>query len=130
MTPGTESLIGIISVVCVFGLPALIVWIVYYFDKREKELYHSSLHKLIDSGQEMTPELLQSIPGFKKENPDKNDIRTGCITSGVGIGIALLGYVGLEAPAISGIGLFLFAIGLGFLSYGLYSKDKASTLRD
>ncbi len=75
---------------------------------------------------EVSPELLQNIPGYKteKENGKRNDIRTGTITSGVGIGIALFGLVGVGEGDLIGVGLFVFSIGLGFLAFGIYNKDK------
>ena len=119
-----ELLIPIFGIVGVFGMPVFIILIVFYFDKRNKEQFHSTLQKLIESGQELSPELLQSIPGYKKENGKRNDIRTGTITSGVGIGIVLFGQFGVSETPLVGIGLLVFSIGLAFLGYGIYNKDK------
>ena len=116
-------LIPIVAIVGVFGMPVFIILIIFYFDKRNKEQFHSTLQKFIESGQEVTPELLQSIPGYKKENGERNDIRTGTITTGVGIGIALFGQFGADTDLV-GIGLLVFSIGLAFLAYGIYNKDK------
>ena len=120
------ALIPIFGIVGIFGMPVFIILIVFYFDKRNKEQFHSTLQKFIESGQEVTPELLQSIPGYKteKENGKRNDIRTGTITSGVGIGIALFGQFGVSETPLVGIGLLVFSIGLGILAYGIYNKDK------
>ena len=118
------AFIPIFGIVGVFGMPVFIILIVFYFDKRNKEQFHSTLQKLIESGQELSPELLQSIPGYKKENGERNDIRTGTITSGVGIGIALFGQFGVSETPLVGIGLLVFSIGLAFLAYGIYNKDK------
>ena len=49
-----DILIPIFGLVGVFGMPVFIVWIVFYFDKRNKEQFHSTLQKLIESGQEST----------------------------------------------------------------------------
>jgi hypothetical protein len=119
-----ELLIPIFGIVGVFGMPVFIILIVFYFDKRNKEQFHSTLQKLIESGQELSPELLQSIPGYKKENGERNDIRTGTITAAVGIGIALFGQFGVSETPLVGIGLLVFSIGLGILAYGIYNKDK------
>ena len=119
-----QLLIPIFGIVGVFGMPVFIVWIIHYFDKKNKEQFHSTLQKLIESGQELSPELLQSIPGYKKENGKRNDIRTGTITTGVGIGIALFGQFGVAVIQLVGIGLLAFSIGLGILAYGIYNKDK------
>lgn len=120
-----EILIPIFGIVGVFGMPVFIVLIVFYFEKRNKEQFHTTLQKLIESGQELSPDLLQSIPGYKVEkNGDKNDIRSGTITAAVGIGIALFGHIGAEEEALVGIGLLVFSIGLGILVYGIYNRNK------
>jgi len=80
---------------------------------------------LIESGQELSPELLESVPGYKVvKGKDKNDIRSGLVTSGVGIGIALFGHFGAEDQAVFGIGLLVLSVGVGILAYGIYSKNK------
>lgn len=108
------------------GMPLGMVIAIFYFDTKNKDKFHSTLQKLIESGQEVSPELLQNIPGYKteKENGKRNDIRTGTITSGVGIGIALFGQFGVSETPLVGIGLLVFSIGLAFLAYGIYNKDK------
>ena len=107
------------------AMPLGIVWIVYYYDGRAKEQFHATLQKLIESGQELSPELLESVPGYKAgKGTDKDDIRSGLITSGVGIGIALFGHFGAEDQAVFGIGLLVLSIGVGILAYGIYSKNK------
>ena len=118
-----DILIPIFGIVGVFGMPVFIVWIVYYFDKRNKEQFHTTLQKLIESGQELSLELLQSIPGYKEKNGERNDIRNGTITSGVGIGIALFGQI-ISVTELVGIGALLLSTGLGILAYGIYNKNK------
>ena len=122
-----DILIPIFGIVAVFGMPLGIVIANFYFDTKNKDKFHSTLHKLIESGQEVSPELLQSIPGYKaeKENGERTDIRSGTITAGVGIGIALLGQSKqLHETALFGIGLLVLSIGLAILAYGIYNKDK------
>ena len=106
------------------AMPVGIVWIVYYYDNRAKEQFHTTLQKLIESGQELSPELMESVPGYKGGRKDKNDIRSGLVTSGVGIGIALFGHFGLGEQPLFGIGLLVLSIGVGILAYGIYSKNK------
>jgi hypothetical protein len=117
---------GILIPIVAIVMPLGIVIAIFYFDTKNKDKFHSTLQKLIESGQEVTPELLQSIPGYKteSENGKRNDIRTGTITSGVGIGIALFGQFGVSETPLVGIGLLVFSIGLAFLAYGIYNKDK------
>jgi len=114
------------ALIPLFGIamPVGIVWIVYYYDNRAKEQFHTTLQKLIESGQELSPELMESVPGYKGGRKDKNDIRSGLVTSGVGIGIALFGHFGVEEQPLFGIGLLVLSIGVGILAYGIYSKNK------
>ena len=105
--------------------PVLIVWIVYHYENKTKEQFHDSLQKLIETGQELSPELLASVPGYKgKQKRDTDDVRSGCIATGVGVGIALLGKFGVDVDVVFGAGLLIFCIGLGLLSYGIYKNNK------
>jgi len=120
-----DILIPIFGIVGVFGMPVFIVWIVHYFESRSEKKFHQTLQELIKSGQELSPDILQSIPGYKKEkNGERNDIRSGTITAGVGIGIVLFGQFGVAETPLVGIGLLVLSIGLGILAYGIYNKDK------
>ena len=106
------------------AMPVGIVWIIFYYDNRTKEQFNATLQKLIESGQELSPELMESVPGYKGRRKDKNEIRTGLVTSGVGIGIALFGHFGVGEQPLFGIGLLVLSIGVGILAYGIYSKNK------
>ena len=107
------------------GMPVGIVWIVHHYDNRAKEQFHATLQKLIESGQELSPELLESVPGYKAgKRKDKDDIRSGLILIGVGIGLALFGDLGLGLEVVFGVGLLVLSIGVGILAYGIYSKNK------
>ena len=107
------------------AMPLGIVWIVFFYENRGKEHVHTTLQKLIESGQELSPEVLESVPGYKSGNrKDKDDIRSGLVTSGVGIGIALFGHFGVGVQELFGIGLLVLSIGVGILAYGIYSKNE------
>ncbi len=119
-----ELLIPIFGIIGVFGMPAIIVWVALHFNNRKKEQYHETLRKLIDSGQQLSPELLKSIPGYAEEEPKVNDIKTGAILSGIGIGVALIGYVGLGSKVVMSAGMLVLALGLAFLIYGVYDRTQ------
>ena len=125
-----ELLISIFGIIGVFGMPAVIVWVALHFNNRKKEQYHETLRKLIDSGQELSPELLKSIPGYAEEETKVNDIKTGAILSGIGIGVALIGYVGLGSKVVLSGGLLVLALGLAFLIYGIYDKTQNADPKD
>jgi uncharacterized membrane protein YebE (DUF533 family) len=124
MTNFFEGIIPIFAIVFVFGMPVMIVWIALNFSNKKREQFHASLQKLIDSGQELTPDLLQSIPGYVEEEKPMNDIKTGAILTGIGIGIALIGKVGLGANIVMSAGFLVALLGLAFLAYGIYDKKQ------
>ena len=125
-----ELLIPIFGIIGVFGMPAIIVWVALHFNNRKKEQYHETLRKLIDSGQELSPELLKSIPGYAEEETKVNDIKTGAILSGIGIGVALIGYVGLGSKVVMSAGFLVLALGLAFLVYGIYDSTQSKETED
>jgi hypothetical protein len=119
-----ESIVPIFGIIGVFGMPVFIIAIVSYFKSKEKAQFHESMQKLIESGQELSPELLQSIPGYVDDETKKNDIRSGVLLMGVGAGIGLLGYFGLGNSVVWAVGLLLGAIGIATLAYGIYAKKN------
>ena len=108
-------------------MPVFIIWIIYHHDRRNQEQFHKTLQKLIETEQELSPELLASIPGYgdlNKGSKKRNDVRSGAITAGTGIGIALFGHFGAREEALVGIGLLVLSIGVGMLAYGIYGTRK------
>ena len=116
----------IIPIVAIM-MPVFIIWIIYHHNNRTQEQFHKTLQKLIENEQELSPELLASIPGYKdedKESNKRNDVRSGAITVGTGIGIALFGHFGVREEELFGIGLLVLFIGVGILIYGIYNTRK------
>lgn len=116
-----DDLVPIMGIIGVFGMPAVIVLIVSYFENKKKEKFHETVQAVMKSGQEVTPELLQSIPGYAA-NGEQNDIRKGFIVTGVGLGVVLFGKFGVNKPELFGIGLLVLSIGVAFLIYGYFAK--------
>jgi hypothetical protein len=121
-----DSLVPIVGIVGVFGMPVFIVWTALHFNNKKKEQFHASLQKLLESGQELSPELLQSIPGYREEDKKVSDIKAGAILIGVGVGVVLLGYLGLHATVVWASGLLVVSLGLALLVYGIYAEKKNS----
>ena len=122
MTEVIDASVPVVAVLGFFGVPVFIVWLALHFNNRKKELFHASLQKLIDSGQELSPELLQSIPGYVEDQPF-NDIKFGAVLIGIGIGVFLLGFFGLHSSPVWASGLLVASLGLCLLGYGLYAKN-------
>ncbi len=126
MTSFMDAMVPIFGVIGVFGMPAVIVWTALHFNNKKKEQFHTSLQKLIASGQELTPELIQSIPGYQEEESKGSDVRGGAVLIGIGIGVVLLGFFGLHNSVVWASGLLVACLGLGLLLYGIYSERDSS----
>lgn len=124
MTSLIDALVPIFGIVAVFGMPLFIVWIALHFNNKKKEQFHTSLQKLIESGQQLSPELLQSIPGYVEEEKKVSDIKSGAILIGIGIGVVLLGKLGLDATVVWASGLLVASLGLALLAVGIYAEKK------
>jgi hypothetical protein len=126
MTSFIDALVPIVGIVAVFGMPVFVVWVALYFNNKKKEQFHTSLQKLIESGQQLSPELLQSIPGYVEEGQKVNDIKSGAILIGIGVGVVLLGKFGLNATVVWGSGLLVASLGVALLSFGIYAEKKTA----
>lgn len=126
MTSFIDALVPIVGIVAVFGMPVFVVWVALHFNNKKKEQFHTSLQKLIESGQQLSPELLQSIPGYVEEGQKVNDIKSGAILIGIGVGVVLLGKFGLNATVVWGSGLLVASLGVALLSFGIYAEKKTA----
>ena len=124
MTNFIDALVPIVGIIGVFGMPVFVVWIALYFNNKKKQQFHTSLQKLIESGQQLSPELLQSIPGFVEEEKKVSDIKSGAILIGIGVGVVLLGKLGLDATVVWASGLLVVSLGLALLTVGIYTEKK------
>jgi hypothetical protein len=121
-----DQLVPIFGIVGLFGMPVFIVWIALHFNNKKKEQFHLSLQKLIESGQELSPELLQSIPGYIEEDKKDSDIKFGTVLMGIGIGVVCIGKFGLNSSIVWASGLLVTSLGLALLAYGIYAEKKNS----
>ena len=124
MTSFIDALVPIVGIIGVFGMPVFVVWIALYFNNKKKQQFHTSLQKLIESGQQLSPELLQSIPGYVEEEKKVSDIKSGAILIGIGVGVVLLGKLGLDATVVWASGLLVASLGLALLAVGIYTEKK------
>lgn len=118
-----DLLIPVLAIVMAFGLPAFIVHVYYRYEHNRDRLFHESLQVLINSGQQIAPDILRGIPGYKEVSA-RNDLRQGILTLGLGLGIACLGYFGIgrHGDFVVGLGLCFALFGLAKSSFGYYQK--------
>ena len=114
-----------VAIVAIAGIlmPVGILAIIFGFANRSESRFHQTVQKAIDNGQKLDEEVLSGIPGYQKKASPRDDIRNGVITSGTGLGITLLGFVGLGS-VITGAGLLVFCIGMSIFAYGYMTKGQ------
>lgn len=118
---------GIFMIIAVVVGP---IWITSFFRNRERQRLHDTLRLMVEKGQPVSGELLDTLNtgGSNKKTP--NDMRRGVILTSIGVGLAACGLVaGLtgDGDAVGpflGLGAFPGFIGLGFVILALVSRDK------
>lgn len=120
-------LTGLFFVIIFFGLPIWIVLIVNIFKNRRAKLVHETLQTALNNGQELTLEVIKSLPGYEKEK--KKDTNQGFITTGTGLGLIFFGLLlfGDLFNPLSGIGSLIFFIGLADFIGNRITKQGNST---
>jgi hypothetical protein len=120
-------LAGIFMIICVVVGP---IWISSYFKSRERQRLHDTLRLMVENGQPVSGELLDSLNTGGKPRKTPNDLRRGVILTSIGVGLAACGLVaGLtgDGDAVGpflGLGAFPGFIGLGFVILALVSREK------
>ncbi len=112
----TQFLIAILGMLFPIGILAII----FGYQNRSEARFHETVQRAIESGQTLDENLMSGIPGYKKAMP-RNDIRSGLITAGVGLGLILLGYMAMGSM-FYGAGYLVLFIGLPIFAYGIYNK--------
>jgi hypothetical protein len=105
-----------------FVMAVAIIIIVFYFKHRRHQMMNETLRAMIDKGTPITPELLNSLKGnkngvgvFGSFVRQRNDLRTGVILMGIGLGI--LFFAGKP-------GWIVFFIGLAYLIVSRLERNK------
>jgi hypothetical protein len=106
-----DTIIPIVAIVFVFGMPVFIVALVVYSRHRRQRLLHETIRTMIEKGVPIPPELLQ--PQQPRRLP-KSDFRRGLVWSAIGLGwfiaFTVKGNIGSGA-----LGLIPLLIGAAFL---------------
>jgi hypothetical protein len=106
------SLLPIISVLAVFGMPVAIVGFALYFKHRRNRMLHETLRAMVEKGVPIPPELMAGGGVATTTSPSvarrgNNDLRAGLVLMGVGGGLFLVaGKVGFISLFI-GLALIL-----------------------
>jgi hypothetical protein len=122
-THGIALLIPIIAIIMGCSIPIVTVGLLLYFRHRKNIMLHETLRTMVEKGVPIPPEMFQKTErGFMDHdksgrNHPRNDLRTGLILTGMGIGIVL--FIGKP-------GLIILSLGVAFLVIALLEKKDRS----
>jgi hypothetical protein len=111
------DLIPLVAIVATFGMPVLIVALVFYFRHRQRSETLALAREFLAKGQPVPPELLASA-GRGLDNSPRGaacDRRKGFKLTFIGLGIAAAFYINDPHGNEWGWGLIPMIIGIGFL---------------
>jgi Domain of unknown function (DUF6249) len=103
-----------------FAIPVTIIAICAYARHHRHKLANETLRVMIEKGQPITPELVDSLKSKNSKsetdgNPSHKDLRNGLILTGVGIGVVML----CGRP-----GYIILFLGVAFLVIGMLKLGK------
>ena len=122
-------LTGLFFVIIFFGLPIWIVLIVNFFKNRRAKLVHETLQIALQNGQELSVDVIKSLPGYEGEK--KKDSYQAFTTAGTGLGLMFFGLLLFQSfyNPLSGIGALIFFIGLAELvGKHIIKKDRPANV--
>lgn len=113
----TNTLIPIIAIVCVFGLPVIIVFLSFYFGYKKRKARYQLVEKALEAGQPIPEEFLRSV-----KNPG-NTLTKGLTNTFTGIGLFIFLWGITGEFGIGCIGLLVMFMGLGQIVIH-YAQEK------
>ncbi len=107
-----------VPIVMFAGL-TIIISLFFWFRFRARKEMQQTIRTAIDKGQELSPELVESL-GTSQKRSEYQDLRNGMIWLAVGIGIALFGVAMGQIeeeifPIMTGISALPFMIGIAYV---------------
>ena len=115
-----------IAVVGIFGLIPFVVWVTFYFRSRAHARTTALIDKLIDRGETITPEIVQTL-GIRAGTAH-GDLKTGMILVAVGAAVITFGQVIPEDEAgtvMAGIAMFPMLVGIAYIAFWYFFGRKA-----
>jgi hypothetical protein len=124
-----EELIPIVAIVMVFGLPLFIVWVVFYFNTRNRANILETVRTAAQNGTELTPELVAAL-GLPKAGRG-HDIRWGIVLLAVAAAFLVLGVtLSIFEDALfnimTGVAAFPGFVGIALIAMGVLMRDKSN----
>ena len=122
-------LVPIVAIVMGCSIPIIIVVAVCYFKHRKAKMLHETVRAMVEKGVPVPPEMFgrtgNGQPGGPSGSnpfqdvygtpPPRNDLRTGLIMTGLGVGLVIF---------IGKLGAIVLFLGVAFILVGLVTKNK------
>jgi hypothetical protein len=134
-------MIPILGVLCLFGMPVLIVFVVCYFKYRRRQESLATVREYLNKGLPVPPELLAEagssqyaaaaaavVPAAAAarsalvNDRAKSDLRKGLTLASIGLGLTLALYVDDPHGGGWGWGLIPFVMGIGYILSGWFER--------
>lgn len=100
-------LIPIVAIICVFGLPAIIVFLSFYFGYKKRKAKYQLVEKALEAGQPIPEEIIRASKN------DSNSLNKGITNTFTGIGLFIFLWAITTEFSIGSIGLLVMFMGLG-----------------
>ena len=110
-------------------LPALIVWIVFVYESRNKKFKYDTIievSKNITDPEEIR-ELIDSLKDNKQKKSPTDLRRSGVITIFVGAGLFMLGWIAI-GDVVKGVGALVALIGIGQMVAGYIYPNQSEEI--
>jgi hypothetical protein len=126
---------SVLIVLIIFGSIASLFIVPRYFKSIERQKMAETLRAAIEKGEPLPTEVIEAMssnvraPGGMPASPQR-DLRTGIIWTGVGVGLAALGFaLSFEEPdslyPLLGFSAFPIFIGLAFILLSVLNRPKS-----
>ena len=120
--------LGILIPIIAVSLPAIIIWIVFVYESRNKKNKYNTIIEVSKnlSDPEEIRELIESLTDDKKKSPI--DLRrSGVITIFIGAGLFMLGWFAI-GEILKGVGALVGLIGVGQMVAGYIYPNQSEEI--
>ena len=120
--------LGILIPIIGVSLPAIIIWIVFVYESRNKKNKYNTIIEVSKnlSDPEEIRELIESLKDNQKKSP--TDLRrSGVITIFIGAGLFMLGWIAI-GEILKGVGALVGLIGVGQMVAGYIYPNQSEEI--
>lgn len=118
-----EIAIPIVFFICITIMIVVPIVISSVNRNRERTRLHETMRVMVEKGQPVSPEFLQSLTPPATTRPPSNDLRRGVVLLAIGLGLAGLG-LALGVDFFVGVAAFPGFLGVGFIGLGLWGPSR------